>query len=409
MSTAKSLIIPPDVRQDELEDYLALIHGGLVTDLVLPQALKTNGAFGLDAMLTHLVVAVARRSEGLILRLPKELAETEDYLNHLSQTSYGFAALTFASKLVEFDGRPKKLAMGINSRDRRLQEIATYPVPLFVAEEGLSLPSVYGQSSEYASWMYSFSAQTGKREVQTPSEIQGWLYRAVERILPTEYLGLFDASRRDALSAIAFELIENAAQHGRLDSRGAAIRLGIRGLNLRLVGVGLGGASEISGGNSLVNMYFNRRVFRDTKQDGRYLELTVFDSGIGFHNWLNAPCNDNERTRPFRNKPTKETVRACVFMHASSKGHDGTGIGLYRATRLLKELFGFVRIRTGTECYFARLDQTLEGKDRKLGGDHEDAMNPLVELDVWYPQRTLGDAGGSSITFGIPLMNWGRP
>lgn len=408
MTLANQLAISSAVRQDDCEDYLGLIVDGYVSDLTLPPALTSHGAFGLDAMLVHLVVAKARRPEGLSLVIPDDSDHANRYLDQLSLTSYGFAALALATKLVDSKGSTKNLSIATKRKEKRLLEIANSPARLFLSEEGLSLASIYGQSSEHASWMYSHSVQSGKLEVQTPAEIQGWLYGAAERILPKEFLHLFDDSRRESLCTIAFELIENAAQHGRCDERGATLGVGIRGLNLRLVDVALGSASEIAGGNATVNMYFNRRVFRDQKKEGRYLELTVFDSGIGFHNWLNATCNDNERTRPFRGKSVKETVRACVFMHASSKGSDGTGIGLYRATRLLKELFGFVRIRTGTECYFARLDQTLAGADRKLGGDRDDAANPHVELEEWYPGRPLSDSGGSSVTFGIPLMNWGR-
>jgi hypothetical protein len=408
MSQANPLVIAPTVRQDDCEDYLDLIHDGYVSTLTLPSSLTTNGVFGLDAMLVHLVTTKARQPDGLSLVIPDDPLDAELYLDKLCLTSYGFAALALASKITGANGDKKSLTVATKRKEKRLKEIANFPTRLFLSEEGLSLPSVYGQSSERASWMYSSSSQSNRLEVQTPTEIQGWLYSAAERILPKEFFGLLDGTRREALCTIAFELIENAAQHGRYDERGASLNQGIRGLNLRLVDVGLGGASEIAGGNSAVNMYFNRRVQRDKKQDSRYLELTVFDSGIGFHNWLNAPCNDNERTRPFRGKSVKDTVRSCVFMHATSKGNDGTGIGLYRATRLLKELSGFVRIRTGTECYFARLDQTATGADRKLGGDRDDALDPHVELQEWYPHRALRDANGSSVTFGIPLMNWGK-
>ena len=372
----------------------------------MPSALASRGAFGLDAMLLHVVVAKARRPEGLSLVVPAETVAQARYLDQLALTSYGFAALALASKLVDLNGNDLPLTLAGLRKDKRLLEMENASKRLFISEEGLSLASIYGKSSEFAGWMYSRSVQTGAMEVQPPAELKGWLYGAAERMLPDEFMGLFDQNRRESLCTIAFELLENAAQHGRYDERGAKLKKGIRGLNLRLVDVGLGQGGHLAGGNPTVNMYFNRTAQKGSRQENRYLELTVFDSGIGFHKWLNAACNDNERTRPYRGMAVKDTVRSCVFMHASSKGVDGTGIGLYRATRLLKELFGFVRIRTGTECYFARLDQTLAGADRKLGGDREDAANPIVELEEWYPGRSLKDAGGSSVTFGIPLIKW---
>ncbi len=399
--------IPSTIRQDECESVLARIQNDEVSSILFPDALGSDGAIGLDAMLIHIAVSQARRHIGLVLVVPTSEDEATLYLDKLSLSGYGFAAISLARKLEDLAGKEKELGILKRRKKKRLLEIEDVNERMFLQQEGLSLPSIYGDdSSEYARWMYSHSSVTNQKEIQTPTEIQGWLSEKIIRILPPEFASRFDTNRRAALSTIAFELLENAAQHGRNDQRAAPIPIGIRGLSIRLVDVGLGDTNRVAGGNSRINLYFTRRVQKGRKQDGSFLELTVFDSGIGFHRWLNADCNDNDRTKPFRGRSVKETVHSCVFMHASSKGQDGTGVGLFRATRLLKEMFGFVRIRTGTECYFARLDQTAEGKDRSLGGDKEDAASPHIELEEWYPNSELSDAGGTSVTFGIPLINW---
>lgn len=400
------LEISSTVRQDECELILARVLNDEVASIFFPQALGSSGAIGLDAMLTHVAVAQARRQRGLELVVPNDPVAAESYLDNLCVTGYGFAAMALADRVVDRLGNPKELAALRNRKRKRLEEIENLSGRIFLSQEGLNLPSIYGESSEKAKWMFSHSSITNKLEVQTPSQLQDWLSEKIVQILPAEFGERFDTDRRAALSTIAFELIENAAQHGRLNERAAPIRIGIRGLSIRLVDVAMEEASQISGGNARVNLYFARRIQRDRKKDSRFLEVTVFDSGIGFHRWLNAECNDNERTRPYRGRGVKETVHSCVFMHASSKGLDGTGVGLFRATRLLKDMFGFVRIRTGTECFFARLDQTAEGKDRVIGGDREDAESPHINLEEWYPHQQLADVGGTSVTFGMPLINW---
>ena len=399
------LSVPTAIRQDELEDLSASLEATSAECLELPPSLKHNGILGLESRLLQLVVQWARATDEPTLVVP-DLAAHQGYLERLCATAYGFAALALARKVIDRSLHPipmRDIKVLVN---KRLADFDSTTLKMFGVDEGYSFISVYGHPREYGNWLFASPDTTLPPRFRQITEMTTWFDRVLAQLIPKEFADRFDSERRAYLSAAAYELLENAHLHGRLNQYAEPIRIGVTGLSVRLATMPFGATAEISGGSQDVLLYFINRLAKDKSQLGRFFEVTVFDSGIGYHRWINARCNDNPETRPFRGKPEAETVLACLAKHSTSKAADGSGVGLFRVTRLLKALFGFVRIRTGHSCFYARLDQTADRQMRRLGSNQTDLSTPEISLRPWFPDRALPDCGGSAITLCVPLTKW---
>lgn len=406
-TTRASIVIEPSIRLDQCEEWIEKIPSGFYPTLELPIELTSHGALGLESSLIHLAVAWARASKEAVLSLPVAHNDATAFLSKLCTTGYGFTALAYAKTVAANDGMlvptqvVKKL---LAARLREFDDINSQR--MFAQEEGISFLSVYGGQHEYGRWMFTAESSTPTRKVQSPQQLGNLLSRCIEQIIPAKYSDRFDAERLEHLGLVAFELLENSYQHGRLDEHADPIRTGVRGVSIKITDMTIEEATTVAGRNKDISLYLMNRMLRNQQKENLFFEMTVFDSGIGYHRWINAPCNANDVIRQYRGKSEKETILDCLLRHATSKANAGAGVGLVRVVRLLKSMSGFIRIRTGCSCYYARLDLTLDGKPRQLGGDYEEASNPDIKLEEWFPEKPLSESSGTSVTFCVPLTNW---
>ena len=259
---------------------------------------------------------------------------------------------------------------------------------------------------EYGDWLFSKTSQGDGFAMQSPSQVSAWLSNIINFILPPSFQGAFDDERRSLLSVATYELLENANLHGRYNEFAEPLRIGVFGVNARVIKVSYDAIGSMFAGSSKVGLYFLDRVKRDKSRQDLFLELSIFDSGIGYHKWINAPCNVSESISQYCGQSEEQTVRACLFRHATSENADGSGIGLFRVIRLLKKLFGFIRIRTGTTCLYARLDQAPTGELRKLGGQYEDSETNEAHFKKWFEEENLPESAGTTVTICCPLTSW---
>ncbi len=402
-----SIVISPSIRLDQCEEWIEKIANGVYPTLELPIELTSHGALGLESSLIHLTIAWARASKEAELCLPVALSDATDFLSQLCTTGYGFTALAYAKSVTANDGRlisPQTVKRLVTARLREFDDINSQRI--FAQEEGISFLSVYGGQHEYGRWMFTAESSLPTRKVQSPQQLGNLLSRCIEQIIPDKYSERFDAERLENLGLVAFELLENAYQHGRLDEHADPIRIGVRGVSIKITDMTIEEATTVAGRNKDIILYLMNRMLRNQQKENLFFEMTVFDSGIGYHHWINAPCNTNDVIHQYRDKSEKDTILDCLLRHATSKANAGAGVGLIRVVRLLKSMSGFIRIRTGHSCYYARLDLTLDGKPRQFGGDYEEASNPDIKLEEWFPENSLGESSGTSVTFCVPLTSW---
>lgn len=406
MHTGK-IKIESSIKLEQCEKFIEQIGSGDYPLLELPPRLAGFGALGLEASLVHLIIAWARASKKTILVLPVSHEDVTTYLSNLCTTVYGFVALACAKSVIDKNNSlipaqdVKKLVTA------RLKEFDnTDTSRMFARDEGISFISVYGGQYEYGRWMFSAPSNTEPPKLQSPQQLVSLIGKYIEQIIPNKFSGRFDKERLDNLGLVAFELLENAYQHGRLNEYADPIKIGVRGISIRIIEIDINTTDVVAGGNKAVSLYLLGRALKDKANENLFFEMTVFDSGIGYRRWINAQCNDNYGTKDYRDKSELETIQECLLHHATSKTVAGSGIGLVRVIRLLKSMFGFIRIRTGKSCYYARLDMTHDGQPILLRGNFGEINNPEIKLVEWFPNKSLGDSSGTSVTFCIPLTNW---
>lgn len=405
MHTGK-IKIESSIKLEQCERYIEQLSSEEFPLLELPPRLVGFGALGLEASIVHLIIAWARASKTPTLIIPVPPEEVPSFLSDLCTTVYGFVALVCAKVVNSSNGSvisPQEIKKLVTAR---LKEFDNNDIPrIFARDEGISFISVYGGQYEHGRWMFTAPSTTDVPKLQSPQQLVDLISRCIEQIIPSKFSGRFDKERLDNLGLVAFELLENAYQHGRLDEYADPIRIGVRGVSIRIIEVDINTSEVVAGGNKSVSLYLIGRALKDKTSENLFFEMTVFDSGIGYQRWINARCNENSSTQDYRGKSELETIQECLLHHATSKTVAGSGIGLNRVIRLLKAMFGFIRIRTGKSCYYARLDMTEDGKP-KLRGNSEETNSPDIKLIEWFPNKPLGESSGTSVTFCIPLTNW---
>lgn len=397
------LRIPSSVRQDECEDYLSWLSQKSVGRLYIPDRLPSNGAIGLEANVLQLIVKWARVTKESVLVLPVTNSNAKKFTADISLYAYGLTALALAKKVETKDGQklPESTIRAVLKK--RLDSFNDRNFSAFADASGASFLSIYNHSQEEDNWPLSRNSEGQKSSIRR--DIPKWSERLISQLLPKDVASKFDEKRLNALGIASYELIENAVLHGRLDEYAEAIPIGVCGITIRVLRVPFTEIEHIAGLNRDVSFYFAQRLLKDKTKDGLFFELTVFDSGIGYHRWINAECNKANVSNKTK-IPEQETILSCLQKHATSRMADGAGIGLFRVVTMLKQMFGFIRIRTGKTCVYARLDQILDGTPRKLGGNYDEAENPAINLEQWFPNKNLDESSGTSVTICVPLTHW---
>jgi hypothetical protein len=403
------LKISAGMTQSECEDVVAQLPRSRPNMLELPQRLESLRALGLESTYISLIVTWARAATIPTLMLPVSELGKDSYLSHLCQTAYGLTALTLAKVIKTNDGVEIPLKTIKDLVNKRLLEFDDKNLRILVHDEGVSLVSIYNHPREFGKWLYTQPNGVIGTGMLMPDQFGAWLGYLMKQIVPSEFSERLDENRLNSICSASYELLENAFNHGRLNKFAEPIRAGVCGLGIRAISVSQDDANLLSSGNGDVHLYFAQRILKDKTKEGLFLEITVFDSGIGYHEWINAPCNSGVATQRFRGKNEHITVQECILKHATSKRSDGSGVGLFRVLRLLKDLFGFIRIRTGKTCFYARLDLYEDGKPRALGAQAPAESNRQVKLKDWFPEKELPEANGTTVTLCIPLTHWRSP
>lgn len=140
---------------------------------------------------------------------------------------------------------------------------------------------------------------------------------------------------KHSLTAVVYELIENTHVHGRLSYDGVTlVREGVRGLVFRRIQTKTGGPAAVAS---------------KTTPSLDCLELSVFDSGIGFWGakYKEALTHDSPLRQEWDN------VSACMSTHANenlpeiSDARQHRQMGLYEVLRALQFLGGAIQVRAG--------------------------------------------------------------
>ncbi|HEY9756759.1 MAG TPA: hypothetical protein V6C97_16440 [Oculatellaceae cyanobacterium] len=188
------------------------------------------------------------------------------------------------------------------------------------------------------------------------------------------------------VGSMIYELIKNTHEHARVDLQGNKLKKSVRGLHARSFGVARDDLKKMTKDFGPLFSYFSSLKSDESYKQVTFMEFSVFDTGIGF-----AQTWRKKRLEELCIRDEFAAVQEC-FGIGSSKTRSGSGYGLPHLSRILREMGGFIRLRTGRLSLYE--DFTLKSKS-----DVSIELKPWINLEA----GELGMACGSVLTILIPL------
>lgn len=153
---------------------------------------------------------------------------------------------------------------------------------------------------------------------------------------------------RRPLGAILHELFKNTHEWARTDTRGVPLLRSVRGLLAQGHSWGGEEVREAGEGSAALAEYLAHPGFPTAGGRWRFLELSLFDSGIGLaRRWLSGDAGGEIELGGLG---LEDEYRACVECFSrwnSSALESHKGLGLHEVMQTLSALGAFFRVRTG--------------------------------------------------------------
>lgn len=199
------------------------------------------------------------------------------------------------------------------------------------------------------------------------------------------------------LMGIIYELMKNTYEWAREDENRVPFDPSVRGLLIRFFKKRRKSLLEDFQNHTGLTDYFESNLLKENTQNELYfLEVSVFDSGIGF-------IDKFKSLNPTETLSDIDILKKCLIVHnTSAKGlyKDDKGIGLDRILSILDKK-GFLRIKTGNLCVYRNL---ITHNHKELDKDDVNSM----ELFDWNKNSntdytSFNNAKGAVVTIIYPL------
>lgn len=201
---------------------------------------------------------------------------------------------------------------------------------------GLSYPSIF----------YS-NIGSGRFKVRDRAQFQYAARQMSRKLVSAKLAEEWTPEIITAFGAMLYEIFGNTEEHGRRGLNGERLSRSMRGVHAKVYSILPNQLDKIAQDFPPLHRFcltLNPDAFR---QQVTFLELSIFDSGIGF-----APSWLREVLADVSNEDELIAIRDCFANGNSSKPDDGYGLGLPRVLRFLKNVKGFLRLRTGRKSLY---------------------------------------------------------
>lgn len=242
---------------------------------------------------------------------------------------------------------------------------------------GLSYPAI----------LYSLSSDK-RYQLRDRGQFQYLARQLVRKLAPEKLLAEWTHESVTAFGAMLFEIFSNTDQHGRKGINGESLKRAMRGLQVRFCSVLPSDLQRGTNEFAPLQNYFSTLEPEVAKKQIRFIEFSVFDSGVGFApSWLKQ--SSSEIT------PAEElsAIRACFVKGNTSKSDAGYGLGLPRVLSFLRQTGGFLRLRTGRKSLYSDFSVITEPENSQLIEWKKSELEPLAY------------ATGALLTIIIPLRS----
>lgn len=328
--------------------------------------------------LIELVITWARRTDQSVLVThigPDE--DPSDQLRSMARRMFGFTALMMAHEILD---REENEARGLRrpayEECRQVVEMMFQPVSQFALGAKVFLLCVDHSTRAGIPWLYTPSGAVGDRiafVTLTKELIAKSTANLAHSPVPTSIL--------PKIGGVLHELFKNTDEWGRTDHQHVPWRRSVRGLAVERHSWSTDELAKISAENSALQRYFEA-LGRSTEEGRlRFLELTVFDSGVGLaRRWLGSEWSTEvELSREYA------ACLACLTKHRTSSSKREKGLGLAEVMATLAAVRGFLKIRTGRLGLYRDFENVpLESTGDVRLDDFATASSSLTELGAVF-------------------------
>lgn len=382
---------------EEFESALKSVRGD--HELALPSEINHMGHWGVETALVQLLLTWARLHESRKLRLylsDSDAALRKTQLEQLGRRMHGIVAMYLASRVTTAKGVaylpreeywPNVLPTmdGINACDIFNPDSVKRTYLRNTERVAAQFICIHGEKYELPDSLYDRNVREGFiSRTQFGALLESSL-------APNKYFReclAYKPALTNALANIAFELFQNTTDHAYDDLHGKSFATNVRALLIKEHSgqIAHGHLSDMKSTNAVFNRYLDRCKTWFQESGGNmyhFLEISVVDGGLGIaQQFSKVPLS----------KMTVEEEKAvtvrCFKKGVSSKGPQSRGEGLDEVWKALREVKGFIRLRTGRVCLFQVFD---------CGEDTPTAFKN-------WSNKPLSEAVGTAVTIIIPCL-----
>jgi hypothetical protein len=351
-----------------------------------PLQLRTQAKYSIPGAESSLVQAINTwaRSRPSILQTWLEDENDIDQAETLTRNLYGIVGVLAAARIIDRKGGDVSDLVRAFALKRltRLQGLEPLDVQNACYGGRIEILAADHLSKPYPRLLYK---NVGARpEIRDRTEFRmlaAWMLETITRGVDAKPW-MEDAS--SAIGNLVLELYKNTDDHALLDHAGNRANPSIRGIQARRHVLKKGHYEGIVEDYIPLARYFDQLTQSEDSDWLQLFELSVFDSGPGFaQTWTNRNYLELSQAEE------QSAVIDC-FSAGSSKQRSGYGQGLPHVVRILDELRGFIRVRTGrVSIYFDFATHRFNAE--------------VPEFQGWTFDGSLAPAIGSVITILIPL------
>ncbi|MBX3412597.1 MAG: hypothetical protein KF708_07910 [Pirellulales bacterium] len=360
----------------QVEEELRLIVAAPGEHLQLPVRPR-EWWLGGELGLTQLAVTWSRLTEDSVLVThiaPEE--QPADQLRAMARRVFGFTALLMAHEIVDrSEDGSRSLRKDAYEQCRQVVEMMFRPIRDFALGAKVFLICVDHSTRSAIPWLYTPAGAVGDRIafITLTREL------ITKTTTPPDYS--IPASAIPKLGTIIHELFKNTDEWAKRDLNNVPWRRSVRGLSVERHSWAQEQLAAIEAYNPALTSYFAARRRSSSDSRLRFVELTVFDAGIGLaRRWLGTKWS-----RELTVEDEYSACIACLTKHNTSSPKQEKGLGLAEVMKSLNDLDGFLKIRTGRmSLYRDFLNAPLRSDDDVVLGDFASASTVLTELSDVY-------------------------
>ncbi|WP_420600634.1 hypothetical protein [Neptuniibacter sp.] len=363
MSKRALLRFPSDATFKDLEDLAKAILSEEDSELWIPNSLKYNGGFGVEGAALQVIGTWLRSSKTHVLRTYAKKIDDPVEFSKLCSRLFGLCSLRLADEIHNQSKKPVELKVALNSAVPSFKSLRQEDYKLAFKGLYVTIPSIKAHAvekskdREFDNPLYNL-----KNEVVDAEKFLEVTESVLGSILTAKVLSsMSEKGMVPHIAEILRELFTNTHRHARSDGVRKPYIKNFRSIVFNTMVLTEARAKELSSSGAS-SLFFGEWMPKG-KAQLQALDITIVDSGPGFaRKWFKTNSTD------FSIEDEKQAIVDCFTKHNSSDPEDSSGSGLSNVLKDLKQLRGWMRLRTGRtlleKSFFTSLgDDSVTTKD----------------------------------------------